>query len=977
MLLLDTFLRRDLLRQSFLKYCHSHTYAIMAAFFLSAVLVISLYAEDAKAASDVVAKSQIDQREYAYFVLPNELPVLLISDKNTDKAAASLDVHVGSSDDPKDRAGLAHFLEHMLFLGTEKYPDASDYQAFISRNGGGHNAYTSAEHTNYFFDIDASQLEPALDRFAQFFIAPLFDEIYVDRERNAVHSEYQARIKDDDRRGYDVYREVMNPEHPYSRFSVGSLTTLADRPNDKVRDDLLSFYRQHYSAEKMRLVVLGKENIPQLKAMVRQRFSEIPLYIRGKLKSDAEEDNGTVIPLFPDNTLPIEVVSRPVKDLRKMSMLFPLSSLEAYHREKPLSYIGSLLGHEGQGSLLSVLKKQGWAEGLSAGGSRNSGAGNSAFHIVINLTPEGLKHRNKVRALVFHAIRIIRAQGINEWRYAEQQQVANIAFEFRENSKPINTVRSLANNLHEYSVSEVISAPYLYKNFDPELIDRVLSMMTPENLYLHTVFPDAKTTQKSAHYHTPYRVNQLDKSLASVLPDILSQYQLPKKNIFVASSSELYSVDKRYQELTLLPASINNVSELWVKQDHDFGVPKAHVSLRVQLPSVSRGVRASALNHLLIAMISDRLNESSYPAAIAGLSYSLVPNSRGFDISVDGYDNKMQVLLSMVLDQIRQASVKSARFDSMKSEVLRQLQNAQQQPPFRRVMGQLPVSLFRPYWSNSQLIAAMQRVTFDDLVAFSQQWLQGARVKGLLYGNIHQAMINQWALSISRLPVMSEKTVAKSHVVKLPLLLSSDSVSTQAVQRAITVDHNDKAVALYVQGTSDNLDDQAKMVLLRQVLETPFYNQLRTQKQLGYIVFLTSLTIKDVPGSVFIVQSPSTSLNDIQQAITQFMGESITIIPEDLSVFKASAATKLLEKPQKLSGQASRYWQEILRGDGQVNYRQRLVDAIDTINSQQLRDYYRRTLLNAGQHLWILADKSIIQDDRPLFTDRSEFYTYP
>src|SRR5690606_1694494 len=151
-------------------------------------------------------------------------------DPEADKAAASRDVEVGSRQDPAERPGLAHFLEHMLFLGTERYPTAGDYQQYISAHGGSHNAYTAFEHTNYFFDIDAAHLEPALDRFSQFFVAPLFTAEYVQREKNAVHSEYMANIRDDARRGFDVLRSVINPAHPFSKFSVGTLDTLADLP---------------------------------------------------------------------------------------------------------------------------------------------------------------------------------------------------------------------------------------------------------------------------------------------------------------------------------------------------------------------------------------------------------------------------------------------------------------------------------------------------------------------------------------------------------------------------------------------------------------------------------------------------------------------------------------------------------------------------------------------------------------------------
>ena len=75
---------------------------------------------------------------------------MLISDPTTDKAAAALDVYVGSYQNPIERQGLAHFLEHMLFLGTKQYPQPGAYQTFISEHGGSYNASTGFEHTNYF-----------------------------------------------------------------------------------------------------------------------------------------------------------------------------------------------------------------------------------------------------------------------------------------------------------------------------------------------------------------------------------------------------------------------------------------------------------------------------------------------------------------------------------------------------------------------------------------------------------------------------------------------------------------------------------------------------------------------------------------------------------------------------------------------------------------------------------------------------------
>jgi secreted Zn-dependent insulinase-like peptidase len=76
-----------------------------------------------------IEKSQPDTSKYRYIMLPNKMKVLLISDVKADKAAVSLDVFAGSSHDPVTRQGLAHFLEHMLFLGTDKYPEPNEYQS--------------------------------------------------------------------------------------------------------------------------------------------------------------------------------------------------------------------------------------------------------------------------------------------------------------------------------------------------------------------------------------------------------------------------------------------------------------------------------------------------------------------------------------------------------------------------------------------------------------------------------------------------------------------------------------------------------------------------------------------------------------------------------------------------------------------------------------------------------------------------------
>ena len=83
-----------------------------------------------------IIKPKIDKLDYGFKVLSNGLKVLLISDPDTNKSSAALGVNIGYLVDKKDAQGLAHFCEHLLFMGSKKYPDENEYRAYLAKNGG-------------------------------------------------------------------------------------------------------------------------------------------------------------------------------------------------------------------------------------------------------------------------------------------------------------------------------------------------------------------------------------------------------------------------------------------------------------------------------------------------------------------------------------------------------------------------------------------------------------------------------------------------------------------------------------------------------------------------------------------------------------------------------------------------------------------------------------------------------------------------
>jgi len=359
--------------------------------------------------SIVPAKSHSDNRHYRYLQLANGLEALLVHDSETDKAAAAMDVHVGHFSDPASAPGLAHFLEHMLFLGTQKYPDENSYSVYLNENGGSSNAFTSMENTNYYFDVKSDHLEGALDRFAQFFIAPRFTPSATDREMNAVHSENAKNQLNDSWRLFQLTKSTANPLHPFSKFGTGNLSTLRDDPvaaGIDVRALLLRFHQEFYSASIMKLAVLGKESLDELEHMVREKFSGV-------------STTGRQPPTFePDAFTPAQLQKLyrivPVKDLRSLDLFWPLPPTRRMYRLKPTSCLSHLVGHEAEGSLLSYLKRKGWANGLSSGGQHSTTAF-SGFAVSVELTPEGLDHTEEVTQSVFQYLEMLRRASDEKW----------------------------------------------------------------------------------------------------------------------------------------------------------------------------------------------------------------------------------------------------------------------------------------------------------------------------------------------------------------------------------------------------------------------------------------------------------------------------------------------------------------------------------------------------------------------------------
>jgi secreted Zn-dependent insulinase-like peptidase len=164
-----------------------------------------------------INKSHIDSADYRYLTLSNGLKVVLIQ-KHGD-SILNLTVNVGGIDDPDNYLGLAHYLEHMLHLGTTKHPRPDEYLNFIREKGGSLYALTFATQTQYHLSLPNQFFTEGIDRFSELFKSPLLNKKMAIKELNAVNSEW---LQKKNTLAYNLHRTNsanMRSQSPFSRYA--------------------------------------------------------------------------------------------------------------------------------------------------------------------------------------------------------------------------------------------------------------------------------------------------------------------------------------------------------------------------------------------------------------------------------------------------------------------------------------------------------------------------------------------------------------------------------------------------------------------------------------------------------------------------------------------------------------------------------------------------------------------------------------
>ncbi|NRA19325.1 MAG: insulinase family protein [Oceanospirillaceae bacterium] len=882
------------------------------------------------AVAQTIITSPNDTRLYKSIELPNKLPVLLISDPTTDSAAVSLNVEIGSASDPLNRPGLAHFLEHMLFLGTEKYPQANAYANFISSNGGSQNAFTARDNTNYFFDVNPAALPDALDRFAQFFIAPLFSPEYVQRERQAVHSEYQSKLKDDAQRNYHALKQLINPLHPERKFFIGSQQSLADTPANTVQEDLLTFYQKYYSANRMSLVILGKEPLLKLEALAIEHFSAI--------KNLQVKQPQITVHKFTQQQLPVILKVKSIKDIRLLSLSFATPATQALDRLKPLQYIGSLLGDEGEGSLTAYLKGQGYINALSTSSYRES-ALESSFQTRISLTEKGYENIDDVIGSFFSFVHLIKKNGIRRSLYAQERQLAAQAFQFLAMANPANYVVNLSQVMREYPAEHWLNAGFMMGEFKAQQIEPFLAAITPQNMLLNIQAQSLATDRVEPFFGTQYGIQKIKKSqlLRWQQPKTIDALWVRHSNPFIATDMSL--LDSQLAQQQDMTPQIYNISpgvRLWHLQDTEFLTPKATFFFNLTLAAKQLTLIEKTSLNLYGQLLRDHFNQTIYDAGSAGLYLQLYPTRRGISIKISGFSDR-QVQLIAQLNGLSEIEFNPLRFDILKHNMQRALANSLTQKPYHQLISGLMESLTAAA-SIDQKQQVLEQLTLADVDKIKHKLFNSAELRILSHGNITAKTARQQAQNLaSVLTVKSFTPVADNYKI-LKLL------PEHPLQIIKQIDSSDSALIVYFQAAGNSNALRASTDLITEILANEYSNELRTEQQLGYLVFASSMNLYETPGLVLVVQSPDATLAQVRSSNDAFLStikqRLTTLSAAEFSQYKNSLISKYQRKDRSIYQRSSRFWQVINTAHENFAEQQALINATHNLDRLDIvRDF--------------------------------------
>jgi protease III len=880
-----------------------------------------------------VQQSERDKRQYEVIELANKMRVLLVSDPKAVKSLASLALPVGSLQDPKDQQGLAHYTEHMVLMGSKKYPEPASFSQFLSRHAGSYNASTAAHRTAFYFEVENSAFETALDHLANAIAQPNLDPKFADKERNAVNAELTMARSNDGFRIGQIDSETINQNHPASQFSGGNLQTLSDKESSKLQDALVNFHQGYYSANIMVGVIYSNQSINKLAKLAESTFGQIVNKNIDAPKIDKQA--------LTAETLGKQITMVPAQPKKLLLLQFPIENNVAKFADKSDEYIGYLIGNRSKNTLVDQLQKQGLIESIQASSNPIKYGNSGLFSIYVNLTEDGLAQKDKVIAAIFNYLQLIQHEGLSDAYYKEMQKVLALEFKYQNVERDMSYVEWLSDQMLLYPIKNVLNSDYVATHFDKTTVVNRLKSFTVNNARVWVISPNQLTNKTAYFVDAPYKIDNItnEEKVNWLNLSKSFSFSLPELNPYIPDDFTILSQNSNQSQPAGFSKRGNHfhfVSQYFRQE------PKAEIVVSLRNNEAFIDAKSKVAFDLLDYIVSRQLAQLQFQASIAGIALS-TSSDDGLMITASGFNQHLPEMILAILNSYRQITIDEQSLALAKSWYLQKLDAAEHTNSYQLAVN--PVSALSSvphYYERSVRRQITEDMSINDILTYRDNLMTNSVPYMLSLGNLsNENSLDLYHAIQKMLARKAEFTPMKSIKIKSPLL-------AQITQQAKSTDN--ALMMSYIPTNYDRITSSMLSYTLYKIISPWFFDQLRTNEQLGYAVFTTPITVGDSTGMSFIIQSnqydPAYLLKRYQEFYPIMLSKLEALSENDIEQYKKAILEELTMPPQTLDEELSRYMPDYRLSRFAFDSRSKKIAKVKNINKQDLIDFYRYSIIN-------------------------------
>jgi len=865
-----------------------------------------------------VRKPLTDRREYTHTAFDSGLRVLAVSDPDAEKSSFAVAVEAGSLEDPPDFQGLAHFCEHMLFLGSAKYPDKEEFSKQLALFGGDHNAYTASEQTVYYNEVGNDGFKRGLDIFAQFFIAPSFDEDMVDKEIHAVDSEHKKNQPDTQRRLWHLLRSKANPENPMHQFSTGDLNTLKTQPEKDGKslvDALKVFHSASYCARRLHLVLVANRTSEDLLQLAHDSFDEVPTATAENCPPRAKYFDKVAYSKSLGNLGRRYTLT--THGVPEMWVMFPMPPLRDKYKARAEAYLWNALGHFGPGSLKSLLLREDLSQSYSFS-SDTSVAGTVVF-VTFSLTEKGSRNTEEILRHFFAYFNAVRKAGVNQKLLTEMQQLQQIEFDYQEKtSSEFAFVSSVAGSTTTYPPEDLLTGGFLIDSPDPELIETIIGKISPDNMNVAIVSPTFNDTQATHHeqyYDFGYEDVELDAALVARLREASGDSLAPPPELkYVPHNLELIESSGVDKPVDLLK---KGRVEAWWLGLGDLPLPKAIIQLKIGFtPEIISSVEDSILAGMHTRIVQQVLEEPVDSLQMCGLSYSVSTQKDGVGVDFRGFDEHILELIKLVLPMVRRPEYSTSDFEMARRQLVLDLGDVTRSQPYQHALEAFEIVTVKGNYARNELLRTANDAELVNPATHSRflnNVFESAKLSLLFTGNIDQDRSDSIVREIEALLQITREQASVSHTGALTVVKPKEEVEVR-IANPIAQDRNSATLVTYQFGVP-TVADRVRLAMLGEIIERPVFETLRTEHQLGYVVFGYVAPHHSIVEVRVLVQGFREDPDSVEHLIEGTVANLTSFISsmeqEEFETRKRSFRDALAKKHQTMAQFAGRFWGQI------------------------------------------------------------------